>query len=44
VIAKERGKIAGQRAEVLEMLCGPNPVFKTYKPAAETCALRKNPG
>jgi len=27
-----------QRVEVLEMLCGPDPVSKSYQPAPETCA------
>ena len=40
---KERAVLDRQRAEVLEMLCGPNPVSKTYKPASATCAKRKTP-
>jgi TolB-like protein len=35
---KERAVMDRQRAEVLEMLCGPSPVSKTYKPVPETCA------
>jgi hypothetical protein len=35
---KERAVLDRQRAEVLEMLCGPEPVSKTYKPAPATCA------
>jgi tetratricopeptide (TPR) repeat protein len=31
--------LAGQRAEVVEMLCGPDPVSSTWEPAPETCAL-----
>jgi hypothetical protein len=27
-----------QRTEVVEMLCGANPVSKTYRPARATCA------
>jgi len=40
---KERAVLDRQRAEVLEMLCGPNPVSKTYKPAPATCAKRRAP-
>jgi hypothetical protein len=40
---KERGVLDRQRAEVLEMLCGPNPVSKNYKPAPATCARRNTP-
>jgi len=40
---KERAVLDRQRAEVLEMLCGPNPVSKTYKPAPATCAKRTIP-
>ena len=40
---KERAVLDRQRAEVLEMLCGPNPVSKTYKPAPATCAKRSTP-
>ena len=39
---KERAVLDRQRAEVLEMLCGPNPVSKKYKPAPATCAQWKN--
>jgi TolB-like protein len=31
--------LAEQRAEVVEMLCGPEPVSSTWEPAPETCAL-----
>ena len=31
--------LAEQRAEVVEMLCGPDPVSATWEPAPETCAL-----
>lgn len=37
---KKRAVLDRQRAEVPEMLCGPDPVSKTYKPAPETCAKR----
>jgi TolB-like protein len=40
---KERAVLDRQRAEVLEMLCGPEPVSKTYKPAPATCAKRNTP-
>lgn len=33
-----------QRVEVIEMLCGPEPASRKYRPRPETCALRKNPG
>jgi hypothetical protein len=42
-LKKERAVLDRQRAEVLEMLCGPNPVSKTYKPAPATCAKRNSP-
>jgi hypothetical protein len=41
---QERAVLDRQRAEVLEMLCGPNPVSKTYKPSPVTCARLKKAG
>jgi tetratricopeptide (TPR) repeat protein len=34
--------IEKQRAQVIEMLCGPSPVSKSYKPAPATCAKRNS--
>jgi TolB-like protein len=36
-VKKRREELERQRVEVLQMLCGPDPVSKTYKPAHETC-------
>ena len=41
-LRKNNAVIAQQRTQVLEMLCGPHPVAKTYKPAPETCAKWKS--
>jgi tetratricopeptide (TPR) repeat protein len=35
---EQQAIVQRQRVKVLEMLCGPNPVSKTYRPAAGTCA------
>ncbi len=45
-IRERRTVVARQRVEVLEMLCGQNPVSKSYKPAPGTCreeSLRTRP-
>ena len=36
--------VARQRVEVLRMLCGPDPVSKTYQPAPGTCVGAGQPG
>lgn len=40
-LRKHQGTIERQRAEVIEMLCGEQPVSKHYRPAPSTCALRR---
>ena len=40
-LRRNEAVIAQQRTQVLEILCGPHPVSKTYKPASETCAKWK---
>jgi hypothetical protein len=42
-IRRRQAALDVQRAEVLEMLCGPNPVSKNYRPAPETCAKARSP-
>jgi len=34
--------IASEREQVVAMLCGPDPIVTTWKPAAETCADEPN--
>jgi len=41
-IRAQEALVARQRVEVLDMLCGPNPVSRNYKPAPETCAKWKS--
>jgi TolB-like protein len=39
---EQEALVARQRREVVEMLCGPDPVSKKYEPLPETCALMKS--
>jgi hypothetical protein len=40
-VEKRKVELAGQRREILRMLCGPDPVSKKYKPLPATCAIWK---
>jgi TolB-like protein len=40
-VEKRKVELAGQRREILRMLCGPDPVSKKYKPLPATCAPLK---
>jgi tetratricopeptide (TPR) repeat protein len=43
-IRAQEAMVARQRVEVLRMLCGPDPVSKTYQPAPGTCVGAGQPG
>ena len=36
--------VARQRAAVLEMLCGPEPIVSSWEPAPETCSAYEQSG
>jgi len=39
LVGRMRDTIAAERAQVVAMLCGPEPIVRDWRPAAETCAL-----
>jgi TolB-like protein len=38
ILGRIDARLARQRAQVVELLCGPNPLSPTWRPAPETCA------
>jgi tetratricopeptide (TPR) repeat protein len=43
-IREQQAIVERQRVKALEMLCGPDPVSKTYKPEPGTCSQMRKPG
>jgi TolB-like protein len=41
LLSRMQDAIAAERQQVLEMLCGPEPIVTEYQPAPETCAFYK---